>query len=53
MRNLIKELKEKIPEVEMHIFKSIHNVQIDTLLGVKYQDEDYDFNQLFEAKKKI
>ncbi|MBP3431638.1 MAG: tRNA 2-thiocytidine biosynthesis protein TtcA [Clostridia bacterium] len=52
VRNLIKSLKEKIPEVEAHIFKSIHNVQLDTLLGVKYQDEDFDFNALFEAKEK-
>lgn len=51
-RLLIKELKNKIPEVEAHIFKSIHNVQVDTLLGLKYEGEDFDFNQLFTRKNK-
>ena len=50
-RELIKTLKGQIPEVEDHIFKSIHNVQLDTLVGVKYQDEEYDFNQLYDKKK--
>ncbi len=51
-KKLIKKLKESIPEVESHIFKSIHNVQLDTLVGVKYQDVDYDFIELFEKNKK-
>ncbi len=51
-RLLIKNLKKKIPEVEEHIFKSIHNVQLDTLVGLKYQDEDYDFCKLFAEKEK-
>ena len=50
-RLLIKELKKKIPDVEDHIFKSIHNVQIDTLLGAKYEGEEFDFNQLFKKRK--
>ena len=51
-KKLIKNLKKSIPEVETHIFKSIHNAQIDTLVGVKYQGEDYDFNMLFEKTRK-
>ena len=51
-KKLIKELKKSIPEVESHIFKSIHNVQLDTLVGVKYQDEDFDFVTLFNKKTK-
>ena len=51
-RLLIEKLKKKIPEVDDHIFKSIHNVELDTLVGVKYDDEDFDFNQLFEKKTK-
>lgn len=49
---LIRKLKETIPDVEDHIFKSIHNVQIDTLVGVKYDGKDYDFNELYEKKSK-
>lgn len=51
-RALIKQLKEKIPDVEDHIFKSIHNVQLDTVLGVKYLGENYDFNTLYAQKNK-
>lgn len=51
-RLLIEQLSKQIPEVEEHIFKSIHNVQLDTLLGVKYEDEDFDFNQLFQERNK-
>lgn len=50
-KNLIKELQKKIPEVENHIFKSIHNVNIDTLVGVKYQGKIYDFNDIFNKKQ--
>lgn len=50
-KKLIKELKKTIPEVESHIFKSVHNVQLDTLVGVKYQDVDYDFVDLYKVKK--
>lgn len=51
IKNLIKELQKKIPEVENHIFKSIHNVNIDTLVGVKYQGKIYDFNDIFNKKQ--
>ena len=51
-KKLIKSLKKNIPEVEDHIFKSIHNVQLDTMLGLKYQERDFDFNQLYEKRKK-
>lgn len=54
-KKLIKQLKTSIPEVESHIFKSIHNVQLDTLVGIKYQENDYDFEDLFKSRnaKKI
>ncbi len=47
---LIKKLKETIPDVEYHIFKSIHNVQVDTLLGVKFNGKNYDFNELYKNR---
>ena len=52
MKKLIKALKEQIPEVENHIFKSIHNCQVDTMLGVKHDDKYYGFNEIFESNKK-
>jgi len=52
IKNLIKSLSLSIPDVDEHIFKSIHNVQADTLVGFKYQDENFDFNKLYEKKCK-
>lgn len=48
IKNLIKTLKEQIPEVENHIFKSIHNCQVDTMIGIKHDGEYYDFNEIFK-----
>lgn len=49
-KNFIKSLKDKIPDVEHHIFKSIHNVNIDTFVGMKKDGEYFDFNQLYDKK---
>ena len=51
MKNLIKTLKTQIPEVENHIFKSIHNCQVDTLVGYKSHGKQYDFDEIFESNK--
>ena len=51
IKNLIKTLRKDIPELENHIFKSIHNCQVDTMVGVKHQDKYYDFNEIFENNK--
>lgn len=51
-KNLIKELRKKIPAVEEHIYKSIHNVNVDTLLGFKYKDEDFDFVEIYNKNGK-
>ena len=47
-KNLIKSLRKKIPEVEHHIFKSLHNVNVDTFPGYKKDGKYHDFNDLFE-----
>lgn len=46
-KELIKKLKKDIPDVDEHIFKSIHNVQADTLIGFKFKDKKFEFNDLF------
>ncbi len=51
VKNIIKSLKDKIPDVEHHIFKSIHNVNIDTFVGMKKDGEYFDFNQLFDENE--
>ena len=51
VKKLIKTLKTQIPEVENHIFKSIHNCQVDTLVGYKLHGKQYDFDEIFERNK--
>ena len=45
---LIKSLRDKIPEVEHHIFKSLHNVNVDTFPGYKKDGKYFDFNDWYE-----
>ena len=47
-KNFIKSLRGKIPEVEHHIFKSLHNVNVDTFPGYKKDGKYYDFNDWYE-----
>ena len=47
-KKLIKSLRGKIPEVEHHIFKSLHNVNVDTFPGYKKDGKMYDFNDWYE-----
>ena len=51
VKNLIKELCEKIPDIENHIFKSIHNCNVDTMVGWKYKGKNYDFNEVYETSE--
>ncbi len=50
-KHLIAQLKKDIPGLEDHIFQSVHNVQLDTLVGIKYDGKQYDFNELYKKKK--
>ena len=50
-KNLIESLKDKIPEVEQHIFQSIHNVQLDTFVEYKQKGEKHSFLENFNIKK--
>lgn len=51
IKNLIKELKMKIPDLENHIFKSIHNCNVDNMVGWKYKGKNYDFNEVYENRE--
>ncbi|MEA4971728.1 MAG: ATP-binding protein [Candidatus Metalachnospira sp.] len=42
-KELIKELKKDNPLVEMNIFNSIHDVNVDTLVGYKTKGENHSF----------
>ena len=47
-KNLISDLSKKIPELEDHLFQSIHNVQLDTMAEYKYQGEHFNFLDRFK-----
>ena len=48
MKELIKELKKRNPDVEKSIFKSLNNVQLDTLVEYKTGKERHSFLEKFE-----
>ena len=41
VKDIIKRVKEKNPDVESSVFKALHNVQLDTLVGYKSGDKQY------------
>ena len=47
-KKLIEELSKKIPELEDHLFQSIHNVQLDTMAEYKYDGKHYNFLDRFK-----
>ena len=49
VKKLISDFRTRNPDVEASIFKSIHNVQLDTLPSFKYQGETFDFLDKFDA----
>jgi len=48
---LLKELKKNNPLIEQSIFNSIHAVCLDTMVGYKTGDEEFDFNKKYEMNK--
>ena len=42
-KELIRELKKTNPTIESNIFSSIHNLQLDTMVGWKYKGKDYSY----------
>lgn len=53
IKKLIKDFRARNPDVDASIFKSLHNVQLDTLPEFKYRGETYDFNEKYERGIKI
>ncbi|MCM1546515.1 MAG: tRNA 2-thiocytidine biosynthesis protein TtcA [Clostridiales bacterium] len=53
IKKLIKDFRARNPDVDASIFKSLHNVQLDTLPEFKYRGETYDFNSKYEKGIKI
>ena len=50
IKKLIKELKKTNPNIEKSIFKSIHAVCLDTMVGYKTQGREYTFNDIYKTR---
>lgn len=53
MKDLIKELKEKINNIDDHIFKALDNVNINCILGYKKNKEKHSFLEEFDKDRDI
>ena len=51
IKALIKKLKETNPEIEEHIFSSLHSVNIDTFCGYKQNGVLHNFLESYDEKK--
>lgn len=50
-KELIKRLKEINPDIDKNIFRSIHNVNLDTIVGYRKGQKYYDFNEIYKENK--
>ncbi len=50
IKNLIRTLKADCPQLEKNIFNSLHDVNVDTLLGFSYQGKTRDFLTMFDEE---
>lgn len=48
IKKLIKDFRTRNPDVDASVFKSLHNVQLDTLPEFKYKGKVYGFNEKYE-----
>jgi len=53
IKKLISEFRTRNPDVEASIFKSIHNVQLDTLPSFKYKGQTFTFEDKYEERLDI
>ncbi len=51
IKNLIKELKKTNPNIEKSIFRSIHAVSLDTMVGYKQDGVEHTFLERYDANK--
>lgn len=50
MKVLVKKLKKSNPNVDKNIFRSMHNVNLDTLIGYHTADKEYNFLDQYAEK---
>lgn len=52
VKEIIKELKKYNDEVDDCIFRSIHNINLGTIVGVRKDENRYSFNDIYEIEGK-
>ena len=52
VKQLIRSLKANCPQLEKNLFNSLHDVNVDTLLGFSYLGRETDFLSMFAAEGK-
>ena len=50
VKEIIKELKKYNEEIDESIFRSIHNLNLGTVVGARLNDERYPFNDIYEME---
>lgn len=53
VKKLIKDFRSRNPDVDASIFKSLHNVQLDTLPAFKYKGETFSFQRKYDNELRI
>lgn len=50
IKDLIRTLKQRNPDVEAHIFRSVENVNLDTVIGWKASGKKYSFLDRYDEE---
>lgn len=49
MKNLIKKFRQTNPYIDINIFKSVHNVNLETIIGYHDHEKTYDFLEIYKS----
>ena len=52
IKGIIQELKKTNPEIDDSLFRSIHNLNISTIVAARKEDTKYSFNDIYELEGK-
>ncbi len=50
MKSLIKKFRQTNPAIDMNIFRSVHNVNLDTIIGYHDKEHEYHFLDTYDKK---
>jgi tRNA 2-thiocytidine biosynthesis protein TtcA len=53
MKTLIKKFRQTNPAIDMNIFRSVHNVNLDTIIGYHDKEHEYNFLDYYDKKGSV